>query len=107
MAKKILQYEMSHGKVPFREWFLSLKDITAKARIRTRLDRLRLGHFGDTKPVGEGVFELRLHFGPGYRIYYGLDGDEIVLLLLGGDKSRQTKDIYQAQQYWNDYLRRP
>lgn len=107
MAKRILQYETVQGKCPFREWFLSLKDVTVKARIRVRIDRLRIGHFGDAKPVGGGVFELRFHFGPGCRIYYGLGGDEIILLLSGGDKNRQIADINRAQQYLNDYLRSP
>ncbi len=105
MLKTILQYQTSEGKAPFREWLLTL-DRVSRARIRARLDRLRLGNFGDAKPVGQGVFELRFHFNSGYRIYYALDGREVVLLLLGGDKSSQTRDISKAKQYWNDYLRR-
>jgi putative addiction module killer protein len=64
---------------------------------------LQLGLFGDAKSVGEGVNELRIAFGPGYRIYYALDGEVVVLLLCGGDKSTQGKDIKQAKDYWNDY----
>ena len=106
MIKKILQYQTREGSVPFREWLLSLSDLKVRARIRARLDRLLLGNFGDCKAVGKGIFELRLHFGSGYRIYFGLDDRVIVVLLLGGDKTRQTKDIQKSQEYWQDYLRR-
>ena len=104
--KEILQYQTEKGKCPFRIWFLSLKDIVTRASIRARLDRLSLGNFGDCKPVGEGVLELRLHLGPGYRIYFGMDRNEIIVLLSGGDKSRQQSDIDRAKVYWKDYLRR-
>ncbi len=104
--KEILQYQTREGKAPYREWLLSLKDATVKARIRTRLDRLRLGNFGDCKGIGEGVSELRLQFGPGYRIYFGQDSRSIVILLCGGDKSTQVKDIRLAQEHWEDYKRR-
>ena len=68
-----------------------------------RLDRLELGNFGDCKPVGEGVLELRLDFGPGYRVYFAEDGPIIVLLLIGGDKNTQTKDIKTAKAYWQEH----
>ena len=68
-----------------------------------RLDRVSLGNFGDHKSVGEGVYELRLSFGPGYRIYYGLAGEHVVLLLAGGAKGKQTKDIRTAQKLWKSY----
>ena len=74
-----------------------------KARILTRIDRLRFGNFGDCKSVGSGVFELRLQFGPGYRVYFGIVGTEVVLLLGGGDKATQQKDIRACQQYWMEY----
>ncbi len=83
-----------------------MKDSAARARIRTRLDRLELGNFGDYKAVGQGVFELRFHFGPAYRVYFAQDGKTIIVLLIGGDKSSQSKDINLAQTYWEDYLRR-
>jgi putative addiction module killer protein len=81
-----------------------LKDATARARIRSRLDRVEQGNYGDYKSVGEGVYELRFFFGPGYRIYFGEDGEITVLLLCGGDKTSQRRDIIQAQSFWQDYL---
>lgn len=68
-----------------------------------RIARLRLGNLGDSKSVGQGVYELRVHFGPGYRIYYGLDGEKLVLLLCGGDKKTQKKDIEKAKAFWENY----
>lgn len=104
--KTLITYQTEDGKQPFREWLLSLRDKVIVARIRTRLARVEQGNFGDTKPVGSGVSELRLPFGSGFRVYYGQDRDTIVVLLIGGDKSSQVKDIQLAQSYWNDYLRR-
>ena len=101
--RDIRTYETADGKVPFNIWLTKLRDRKGRAVIRTRITRLQLGLFGDTKPVGNGVYELRVNFGPGYRVYYGLDGNNIVLLLCGGDKSTQTKDIKIAQYYWSDY----
>ena len=106
MIKQIIQYETLEGRCPFREWLLSFKDLKIRSRIRARIDRLLLGSFGDTKVVGEGVFELRYHFGPGYRVYFGIYQNQFVILLSGGDKNTQEKDIYRAQQYFQDYLRR-
>ena len=103
---EILQYQTPEGKLPYREWFLSLKEASVRARIRARIDRLQLGNWGDFESVGEGVLELRLHFGPGYRIYFAQDGKKLILLLCGGDKSTQDKDIKLAQQYGHDYKRR-
>ena len=84
----------------------SLRDRQTKARIFTRIDRVRLGNFGDCENVGAGVYELRVHFGPGYRVYFGLLGNEAVLLLCGGDKSSQTRDIELAKTYWQEYNQR-
>ena len=86
-------YETLNGQVPFTEWFASIQDTKTQTRIRGRLDRLEKRNFGDCESVGSGVFELRLHFGPGYRIYFGEVGRTIVLLLCGGDKSTQARDI--------------
>ena len=86
-------YETLNGQVPFTEWFASIQDTKTQTRIRGRLDRLEKGNFGDCESVGSRVFELRLHFGPGYRIYFGEVGRTIVLLLCGGDKSTQARDI--------------
>ena len=103
--KKILWYQTAQGNKPFGEWLSTLKDKTVRARILNRLDRLFLGNFGDVKQIGSVIWELRYHFGPGYRVYYGLDGASIVILLCGGDKSSQTSDIQSAIEYWKDYLR--
>jgi putative addiction module killer protein len=78
-------------------WFAALRDRTAKARIDIRIRRLSLGNFGDTRPVDEGVTELRIHYGPGYRIYLTKQGDALVILLPGGDKSSQDTDIRLAK----------
>ena len=77
----------------YSRWFTALRDRKARARIQTRLDRLQLGLLGDVKPVGEGVLELRIDYGPGYRVYFVHRGQELVILLAGGDKSTQEKDI--------------
>jgi putative addiction module killer protein len=81
----------------FRKWRLRLKDHRIRAIIASRLDRLALGHTGDAEPIGEGVSELRIHYGPGYRIYFQKRGSAIIVLLCGGDKSTQAKDIRAAQ----------
>ncbi|MBI5905442.1 MAG: type II toxin-antitoxin system RelE/ParE family toxin [Deltaproteobacteria bacterium] len=104
--REIRLYVTRSGKVPYSQWLNSLKDIRARAVIRVRLNRIRLGNFGDCKSVREGVMELRIDYGPGYRVYFGRIGRQIVLLLCGGDKSSQSKDIEQAQAYWADYRRR-
>ena len=88
------------------EWVASLKDIQVRAKIRVRLDRIRLGNLGDTKSVDSGVYELRINWGPGYRVYFGQEGKKIIVLLIGGDKSTQRKDIFKAQSYWLDYRSR-
>jgi len=93
------------GKIPFREWYLSMKDAKTRDVIRARLKRLNLGNFGDCRSVGKGVYEFRIHFGPGIRIYFGLDGKILVLLILGGTKGTQTKDIEYARGLWAQYWR--
>jgi putative addiction module killer protein len=98
-------YAGQDGAEPYTEWESRLRDRTARARIRARIGRLRLGHFGDSKRVGE-VFELRIHVGPGYRVYYGREGDALVILLCGGEKRPQARDIERAETYWRDYRSR-
>lgn len=103
---EILEYINENGKNVFHEWLRLLKDKTTRARIRVRLNRIRMGNFGDCKSVGRGVSELRVDYGPGYRIYYGKDGMNVVILLCGGSKKNQSKDIKLAQQYWAEYQRK-
>ena len=86
----------------YAKWFASLRDRAAKARIVTRVLYLGDGNFGDARSVGEGVHELRLHFGPGYRVYFALRGERIVLLLCAGDKCSQQRDIARAKQIESD-----
>jgi putative addiction module killer protein len=81
----------------FLDWLTALRDVQARARISKRIDRVALGNFGDTKPVGDGVSELRFPFGPGYRVYYARRGDVVVILLCGGDKGSQERDIERAK----------
>ncbi|MEM9128198.1 MAG: type II toxin-antitoxin system RelE/ParE family toxin [Pseudomonadota bacterium] len=98
-------YETAEGKCPFDEWF-NVLDAKAAVKVTAALTRMELGNFGDVKPVGQGVSERRIDFGPGYRIYFGRVGDEIVILLCGGSKKRQQKDIEAAKACWNEYKRR-
>lgn len=103
--KIVITYETATGKKPFEEWIEELDHIVA-SRIDARINRLIQGNFGDVKPVGEGVSELRLTFGSGYRVYFAQHKNEIVVLLCGGDKSSQSKDIETAHNYWADFKRR-
>jgi len=100
------EYVTAEGKNPFREWLHGLRDVRARARIRVRLNRVRLGNFGDAKSVGDGVSELRIPYGPGYRVYFARTGSTVVLLLCGGDKATQKRDVNTAKDYWLDYQRR-
>jgi putative addiction module killer protein len=96
-------YQDNKGSEPIVDWIESIKDIVIRARIRNRLRRIELGNFGDHKSVGGGVFELRLQFGSGYRVYFGKIDDVIVLLLCGGDKRTQIKDVKLAKEYWQNF----
>lgn len=102
--KNVIVYEKENGKEPFTEWLYGLQDVMGRKRILTRVSRLQQGNFGDCEPVGEGVSELRLFFGAGYRVYFGEHGNQIIVLLCGGDKGSQSKDIKQAKIYWQEYL---
>ncbi len=95
-------YQNPNGREPFTEW-LESRDQKTQERIEARLARLVGGNFGDRKSVGEGIFEIRLRFGAGYRIYFGEVDNTIVLLLCGGDKSSQKRDIERAKTYWQEY----
>ena len=96
-------YRSRNSREPFTEWLNTIRDRQTQRRIRTRLAALKSGNFGDYRSVGEGVFELRFRFGVGYRIYYGEVDNTVVLLLCGGDKSSQRRDIEQAKAYWLEY----
>lgn len=96
-------YTDATGEKPFRKWLYGLRDRAAIARVVTRLERIELGNLGDHDSVGNGVMELLIHYGPGYRVYYAFSGNQIVLLLVGGDKSSQKKDIQTAHAYWEDH----
>lgn len=104
-------YEIHHyvtisGKDVFEEWLASLRDEKAEARIAARIARVAIGNFGDCKALRDGVWELRINWGPGYRVYYALSSRTTVLLLCGGDKRKQSADIIRAVKYWDDYQRR-
>ena len=86
----------------FEKWLRSIVDIRSRRKITLRIQRLKLGNFGDYKSVGKEVYELRIHFGPGYRVYFAKKGELFVILLVGGDKSSQSKDIIQSQLLWQE-----
>ena len=88
---------------PFNEWLEGLKSREIRAIVRARLNRLRLGSFGDCKSVGDGVSELRIHLSPGYRVYFGKEGNTVVILLYGGTKGSQQRDIEKAKALWRVY----
>lgn len=102
-TRKIVYLELDSGKCPFEDWLDGIKDPKLAYAVDARLVRVRDGNFGDHKSVGDGVFELRIPKGPGLRVYYGLKGDELVILLGGGDKSTQKKDIVSAKELWSKY----
>lgn len=101
---EVREYIDAWGRNLFQSWFQKL-DATTRARITIVLDRVERGNFSTAKGVG-GIFELRLDFGPGYRVYFGKDGDTLVILLAGGTKKRQSDDIGRAKELWQEYKRR-
>ncbi len=101
--KEILHYVNEAGVEVFEAWLSNFGDIRARAAILKRIDRIAEGLLGDHRYVGEGIWEIRIDFGPGYRIYYAEDGRINILLLLGGDKGSQKKDIHRAQHFWALY----
>jgi len=102
----ILDYQAEDGRDPFKEWLAGLADRQARARVAVRVQRMAAGNFGDHKPLSEGVWELKIDHGPGYRVYYAQSGRRVLLLLVGGDKRRQQTDIATAVRYWQDWQRR-
>lgn len=105
MATTVREYVALNGVSPFREWFLGLSG-AAKEAVVAAVDRMELGNLGDTKSVGGGVLERRIHRGPGYRVYFGRDGGQLILLLGGSTKRHQGRAIRHAQACWRDYQRR-
>jgi putative addiction module killer protein len=103
MALTIREYVTNEGRSPFREWLDAL-DVVARARVQARLLRFEMGNLGDHKNLKGGIWEARVRFGPGYRIYFGKDGNSIIVLLQGGDKSSQWKDVSRAKRFWRAYL---
>lgn len=104
--RDVRRYSDKNGRVPVTEWLNSLKDHKAHVAIIIRIHRVELGNFGDQDSVGGGVYELRIDFGPGYRVYYGMSGRQIVLLLCGGTKGSQRRDIAKAKRYWKEHSSR-
>ncbi len=102
----LLRYTTMAGIQPTSEWINKLNDNVAAGLIRASLNRMQFGHFGKSKFVGHGIWELKIHFGPGYRVYYFKDGPNLIILLLGGEKGSQERDIRQAKIYAKDYWRR-
>jgi putative addiction module killer protein len=100
----VREYIEDSGRIPFRDWLGDL-DVAVRARVQARILRFEMGNLGDHKEVGGGVWEARLDFGPGYRLYFGRSGREVVLLLTAGDKKSQTKDIKRAKEFWARYLK--
>ena len=103
---EVRRYRTTAGDEPVTEWLLELNDAQARARINARIARLAAGNFGDCKPLRGGVWELRVDWGPGYRVYYARIGRSVVLLLRAGDKRRQNPDIGRAIEYLDDFRRR-
>ncbi len=101
--RELRLYRTPTGREPFSEWYDSIQDLNLQSRIDKRLERIANGNFGDCRSLGDGVFELRFHFGPGHRIYFGEVDNTIVLLLCAGDKSSQARDIRRAKDYWLQY----
>lgn len=102
LAIDIVEFIDENGASPFSKWFNNLQSLAA-AKVTTAIHRLSRGNFSNVKSVGGGVYEYKLTFGPGYRIYFGQDADRLVILLTGGTKQRQSDDIKQAKNYWQNY----
>jgi putative addiction module killer protein len=103
---EVRRYQRVDGAVPLTDWLADLRDARARAKLEIRFRRVSLGIFGDIKPVGEGVLELREDIGSGYRVYIGRHGAALVILLCGGDKRSQDADIKRTKEYWLDWKRR-
>ncbi len=106
MAFELRRYKTAAGDEPLTRWLSELSDRQARARILARLERLEVGNFGDAKPLRDGVSELRIDWGPGYRVYFARDGKAVIVLLCGGDKRKQDADIERAVALWQEYENR-
>ena len=102
----VCEYVSASGRRPFSDWYLKLKDSKGKNLVLLRLRRFQLGNFGDCEFISDGVFESRIHYGPGYRFYFGRYKEHLIVVLSGGDKGSQTKDIKKSLIYWIDVKRR-
>ena len=100
---RVIEYTDEHGRSPYGEWLAGLRDNRAKARVIMQVDRMELGLLGDVGAIGDGLSELRVHHGPGYRVYFGKESNREYLILLGGDKSSQSADIQKAKAYWRNH----
>jgi putative addiction module killer protein len=98
--RRAVRYQTQNGQIPFDVWLKKLKDVVAKAKIITCIERAEKGLFKDWKKLDANVYEMRVNWGPGYRVYFAIHRDDIILLLLGGDKSTQDRDIEKAKNYW-------
>jgi putative addiction module killer protein len=102
--KRVLLFLGKNNACPFEQWFLSLRDLVGQAIVAARIEKIRQGLESNEKALGDGVYESKIYSGPGYRIYFGKEGNAIVVLLCGGSKHRQAADIKQAKRYWLEYL---
>ena len=100
--KEVIFFEDSRGKRPFLVWLKKLDSVT-QARVEQRILRISLGNYGEHRALKDGINELKLKFGSGYRVYFGEDGKKVMVLLVGGDKKTQSKDIERAKEYWKEY----
>ncbi len=105
-SKQIILYADENSNEPFQAWIDQLRDKQGRRRIINRLLRVQQGNYGDVEPIGDGLSELRLFFSPGYRVYFGEDAGSIVVILCGGDKNSQNRDIEKAKTYWKEYKSR-
>ena len=97
---EIKYYKNSHGSSPFLEWMENLSDRVGRAKIKLHIDKLLRGNFGNCRSVGDGLHELKIHYGPGYRVYFCWLGRQLILIFCGGSKRTQDRDIEKAKQYW-------
>ncbi len=103
---EVIHYTTEGGDDPYQKWIDNLKDAKARARVLVRINRMAQGNYGDCKPIESGVWELRIDWGPGYRVYYAESGKEIVILLAGGSKKSQQPDIDAAVERWAEWKQR-